>query len=289
MWKNGSTARTTSSATIPCSGRICATLATRLRWVSITPLGLPVVPELYGSTARCDDGAKLDIGRGQSLLHQVGGVGMTGDSWPVAVEHDEVAVGQPDRCGGLFGLRQQRCDRDQHLGVRIGQLLGDVLGGEQRVDGGGRRAGAQDAVEGDRESRTVRRQQADDVADTDAAAGQRPGERVDAVDHLAVGGLPAGLRVDQGDPVEVGLVDAVEQKVVDAGGWDVDFGERAREAHGPRSNHGLPVAGSSFVELLDELLGRDHPKRRVDQFGTSSQSTFFVAVRSRPSQPDGPR
>ena len=28
----------------PISGRVCATFATRLRWVSMTPLGRPVVP-----------------------------------------------------------------------------------------------------------------------------------------------------------------------------------------------------------------------------------------------------
>src|SRR5215213_8255233 len=32
-----------------------------------------------------------------------------------------------------------------------------------------------------------------------------------------------------------------------------------------RSNHVLPLAGSNFVELLDEFLRRDHPERRVDE------------------------
>ena len=62
-------------------------------------LGIAGRPELYGSTARCDDGAKLTSRRGHALLHQVGGVGMSGGVLPLAVEHDQVAVGQPDRRG----------------------------------------------------------------------------------------------------------------------------------------------------------------------------------------------
>jgi hypothetical protein len=69
-------------------------------------------------------------------------------------------------------------------------------------------------------------------ASADPAIGQGPGERIDAGDHLAIGGLPAGLRVDKRDPIEVGLVDAAEQIVVDARRWDVDFGEGTRETHG---------------------------------------------------------
>ena len=44
----------------------------------------------------------------------------------------------------------------------------DALGGEQRVDGGGRGTGAQDAVEGDRERGTVRCQEADHIANADS-------------------------------------------------------------------------------------------------------------------------
>jgi hypothetical protein len=52
MWKNGSAPTSTSSAPIRWIARICSMLATRLRWVSITPLESPVVPLEKGSTAR---------------------------------------------------------------------------------------------------------------------------------------------------------------------------------------------------------------------------------------------
>ncbi len=51
MWKNGSTARMRVSAVTLPSGEICCRFATRLRWVRITPLARPVVPDEYGSTA----------------------------------------------------------------------------------------------------------------------------------------------------------------------------------------------------------------------------------------------
>ena len=45
MWKNGRTAMIRSSPSCrSTSGRDWLTLATRLRWVSMTPLGSPVVP-----------------------------------------------------------------------------------------------------------------------------------------------------------------------------------------------------------------------------------------------------
>lgn len=45
MWKKGSTASTRSSGSLETSGVSWARLVAMLRWVSITPLGVPVVPE----------------------------------------------------------------------------------------------------------------------------------------------------------------------------------------------------------------------------------------------------
>src|SRR6478735_2885208 len=64
MWKNGSTASTRSSAVRSMFGTHCCTFATRLRWLSMTPLGMPVVPEEYGSTATWVAGSKLTSGAG---------------------------------------------------------------------------------------------------------------------------------------------------------------------------------------------------------------------------------
>ncbi len=53
-WKKGIMQTTAalggSSAVI--HARVCATLASTLRWVSITPFGVPVEPVVYCSTAR---------------------------------------------------------------------------------------------------------------------------------------------------------------------------------------------------------------------------------------------
>ena len=52
MWKYGRTARRTSSSSHRNTPSTWTMLAVRLRWVSITPLGKPVVPLEYGSAAR---------------------------------------------------------------------------------------------------------------------------------------------------------------------------------------------------------------------------------------------
>ncbi|MCY1231705.1 hypothetical protein D9M68_620090 [compost metagenome] len=51
MWYSGSVASTRSPAPSACSRLTLAPLAARLRWVSSTPLGVPVVPEVYISSA----------------------------------------------------------------------------------------------------------------------------------------------------------------------------------------------------------------------------------------------
>ena len=53
MWKNGRNAGVVSPRPISTHCRHWSILATRLRWLSITPLGNPVVPEEYGSTRIC--------------------------------------------------------------------------------------------------------------------------------------------------------------------------------------------------------------------------------------------
>jgi hypothetical protein len=53
----------------------------------------------------------------------------------------------------------------------------------------------------------------------------------------------------------------------------------------PGYRRGGPLTG---VKRLDQLLGRDHPKRGVYQLFPLFQSTLAVA-KSSPSQPDGPR
>src|SRR2546426_97257 len=57
MWKNGRTAIMRSCSATWCTQAVWGRLATRLRCVSTTPLGNPVVPLEYGSTARSRAGS----------------------------------------------------------------------------------------------------------------------------------------------------------------------------------------------------------------------------------------
>ena len=52
MWKYGSTLRKTSSRRTGTAAKNCCWFAVRLRCVSITPFGKPVVPLVYGRAAR---------------------------------------------------------------------------------------------------------------------------------------------------------------------------------------------------------------------------------------------
>src|SRR5438093_1261989 len=67
MWKNGSTAMMRSSLATWCPATVWTRLATRFRCVSITPLGNPVVPLEYGSTARSRAGSNAGFAAGASL------------------------------------------------------------------------------------------------------------------------------------------------------------------------------------------------------------------------------
>ena len=51
-WKNGSQLTTTASPPWPNRPRICSWFAIRLRWLTITPRGDPVEPDVYCSSAR---------------------------------------------------------------------------------------------------------------------------------------------------------------------------------------------------------------------------------------------
>ena len=52
MWLKGSQLSWTSSGKVGSAARTCSTLLSRLPCVSITPFGLPVVPEVYMIVAR---------------------------------------------------------------------------------------------------------------------------------------------------------------------------------------------------------------------------------------------
>ena len=75
MWYSGSTPSTRSAGVSACSAPIASALAVRLACVSITPLGRPVVPEVYISKA-------VASGRGAGVVFALSG--STSVSWSTA-------------------------------------------------------------------------------------------------------------------------------------------------------------------------------------------------------------
>src|SRR5436309_2534121 len=71
MWKNGRTAMMRSCSATWCTEAVWSRLATRLRCVSTTPLGNPVVPLEYGSTARSRAGSTGARGAGAAVSSRV--------------------------------------------------------------------------------------------------------------------------------------------------------------------------------------------------------------------------
>lgn len=64
MWKNGSTARMRSPGPMGMTGVSWARLVAMEAWVSMTPLGTPVVPEEYGRAATSRPGSMSISGTG---------------------------------------------------------------------------------------------------------------------------------------------------------------------------------------------------------------------------------
>ena len=174
---------------------------------------------------------EADVGRRQTCRQQVDRVGVRAGLLTRAVENDHRALGQTDLGSGGLGLLFELRDGDQHLRARVRELLGDVLGGEQRVDRRRGGARAQDAVEDKSKRRGVGRVQGHHVADADTAGRQGSGEPVDAGDQFAVGDAFGGTGIDRGNPIEVFLADRPEQRVVDRRIRDLDRGIRALETH----------------------------------------------------------
>ena len=69
------------------------------------------------------------------------------------VEHEHVLGRDTDQVSSGLCLRQERRDGEEELGLGIGELLGDVLGGVERVDRGRDATGTKDAVEDGTEGR----------------------------------------------------------------------------------------------------------------------------------------
>src|SRR3990167_7350310 len=180
MWKYGSTARMVSCSVKPskfCMPRHWQRLATRFSCVSMTPLGRPVVPLEYGSTTTSRRASMAtDGGLG-------GAAGSTADGQaphPAPPPNPDPPLatrpaGPPPR------LVQEGPDRHQEALPRVLELLDQLVGGVERVDGRVDAAEGRDRVEGHRVLREVRAVDREDVALLEPAAGQARGRAADAV------------------------------------------------------------------------------------------------------------
>ena len=144
MWKNGRTPIRVSSSEIGKPAWSWVRFATRLRWVSITPLGRPVVPLEYGSTARSFSASISASGAASgSPSRSANGLGAIG-----LAEHVDL-VADPGELGGLVRSLEEGRHRQQHPRAGVVELVAELLRRVQRVDRRALAADGGDAVEGD--------------------------------------------------------------------------------------------------------------------------------------------
>ena len=222
----------------------------------ITPFARPVVPDEYGSTAVV---AATDLAGGSAVVPK----SRRATRGPRRVQGDD----RPRRQAGLRrrggGPVEERRDGDQQLGPGIGQLVGQLAGGVERVRAGDDGVGAQHPVEHRGVVRRVRREQPDHVAGRDPALGQRRGDLVDHVGELVEGDRrPARPVHERRRPAAV-PEPAGEQEVVqgDLGDLTSGYGLRTGMRHSSandRTGHrgrngptlGRPAVGRHKIKTL---------------------------------------
>ena len=190
MWNHGATARVTSWSSTARARAIWRLTVTSWRWVSMTPLGSPVVPLEYGSRATESQsivrhGASARLASSSASGHRAGGL----------AEHDDPA--HPERPGPLGELGH----RDEHRGAGVAELGGDLVVAPRRVDAGDGRAEPhrRQRARGDR--RHVRRPHGEAVAWPEAVGVQPGGDAVDPSGELPIGHRLAARAVDEGRAV----------------------------------------------------------------------------------------
>ena len=167
-WKNGGTASTRSSGVIGIAARICMTFVRHARWVSITPLGSPVVPLEYGSRASASWSIRSRGGLG-GLRQQLG---ERDRAVRARFRAPRSVLATPARLHGLPGDRQDRGHRQEEAGVGVAELGRDLVWRVERVDPGDDAARGHRAVAGDQPLWRVRRHDRERVS-LAAARGRR--------------------------------------------------------------------------------------------------------------------
>ena len=196
MWKNGSTASSLSPGSAGISGSSCARLVAMLRWVSITPLGTPVVPEEYGSAAtscRRVDGRAAARARCSRACRA--------RCVPSARSQTKISSTPPAHSAACRAVSSSGETVTIQRAEESRSCLANSSGGGERMDGGDGRARAGGAVEDGGVGDGVGAVQGEHVALAQARVGERGGDP--AVEEVELGVREGGAvhPVDQRDRV----------------------------------------------------------------------------------------
>src|SRR2546427_9635318 len=115
MWKNGRTAMMRSCSATWCTQAVWSRLATRLRCVSTTPLGNPVVPLEYGSTARSCAGSTRARGAAAPVSSSAAN-GVAPVAFPRSEEHTSELQSQSNLvCRLLLEKKKKKETSTKHI------------------------------------------------------------------------------------------------------------------------------------------------------------------------------
>ena len=177
-----------------------------LRWVSVAPLGNPVVPDVYwmliGSSGRR---LRRPAGHGR----RVGATGTGDELVPLVLPEEHrplqaghLAVDLVDHLHVVGAL--ERRGGEEHPAARLVEGVGQLVGAVRRVDVDEDHADVGGGVLQQRPLGVVRAPQSDPVADLQAESEQPGAEPLDPLAELGVGPADALVAGDEGVVVAVG-------------------------------------------------------------------------------------
>ena len=214
---------------------VCTTFATRLRWVSITPLGNRSC-RWNRAAPRHPRGRRIaTAGGGPADGSAANGVGALR-----LAENEHLPDGGAD---DRFARLVEKL-RNGHQVRRAGvlELSVQLSGRVERIDRGHRSTGNGDTEKGDRVLRQVRAVDGEDVAPGESARGQPGGGGAGGRVQLSVGQRAAGRAVDQRRLVGP-LVHVLEHVVRQRDVRNLHVGKRAAVEHRYLGLHPKPPAG----------------------------------------------
>ena len=207
--------------------RVWTMLATRLRWVSITPFDSPVVPDEYGSTTTSSRSTGTCSASGSPKSDD-------SEATPVGLaDHEQLLHRRVlHRLGG--DLEEHR-DGDQPRGPGVDELMVHLARGVGRVDRRDHAAGQRDGVEHHAVLGAVRRHDRQHLALGQPGGQEAAGEATDGVVELGVGHRAPRRTVDEGGAIASRLASA--------------------RTNGVRGTSGMVTSGSGLVKVTARPVG----------------------------------